>query len=188
MDGRGHGRLGQTRGDELEDSHLCGGVLHGDPIGAELEVGHAALRRGGTLGIIEVPVDNLLCEGQGFVPKLASDDPQVLLDGGVDFVDSLAPGGIERGHQDGLVDQCVESGAGLHRERALLNVGEPVSPNVNSLALAVGHLLDDDVLGLLQLAGKRLKGREGPGDGLGPPHGDVEMRGAIVGLAAFPPR
>ena len=167
VDGGGHGRLGQTGGDELEDGHLRGGVLHGDPVRAELEVGHAALGRGGTLGVVEMSVDDLLREGQGFVPELAPDDPQVGLDGLVNLVHSLAPGGIERGHHDGLVDEGVERRAGLHGIGALLRVGEPVPSDVDSLTLAVGHLLDDDGLGFLQLGGECLEGREGPGDSLG---------------------
>ena len=43
VDRRGHGRLGQAGGHELQQRHLGGGVLHGDAVGVEVVVAAAPL-------------------------------------------------------------------------------------------------------------------------------------------------
>ena len=49
---------GHARGDELEHGHLGGGVLHGDAVGAEVQVGLAATDVGGGW-LVQVTVDDL---------------------------------------------------------------------------------------------------------------------------------
>ena len=60
---RGHGDLGQAGGHELEQRHLGGGVLHGDPVGIEVGVAAAPLELL-ALGVAEVVDQDLLGEGQ----------------------------------------------------------------------------------------------------------------------------
>ena len=59
----GERHLGQAGRDELQDSHLGGRVLHGDAVGAELEVGDPALRDGS--GVVQVAVHNFLGKREG---------------------------------------------------------------------------------------------------------------------------
>ena len=60
----GHGGGGLAGLHELEQRHLGGGVLHGHPVGGEIDVGNAAL-----VGLLhgaagEVGVENFLGEGE----------------------------------------------------------------------------------------------------------------------------
>ena len=49
VDGGGHAHPGQSGGGELEQGHLGGGVLHGHPVGLQLDVGLSPLE-GGDVG------------------------------------------------------------------------------------------------------------------------------------------
>ncbi len=53
-------RGGESGGDELEEGHLRGGVLHGHTVGLELEVRLAPLDVGARCRILQMPVDDFL--------------------------------------------------------------------------------------------------------------------------------
>ena len=71
MDRRGHGGLGLTRLHELEEGHLSGGVLHGDPIGGEIDIVPAALVRllGGA--VPEVVIKDFFRQREGASEELS---------------------------------------------------------------------------------------------------------------------
>eukprot|EP00053_Salpingoeca_punica_P020385 m.211399 g.211399 ORF g.211399 m.211399 type:complete len:843 (+) comp18318_c0_seq1:197-2725(+) len=68
----GHSNARQARGDELQHSHLRGGVLHGHAVRAEAQVALAAdnLLLG---GLVDVAIENLLREGERAVEALGHD-------------------------------------------------------------------------------------------------------------------
>lgn len=66
VDGGGVGNRGHASRHELEDGHLGGGILAGDAIRAESEVGDTTLDLL-ALRVVQVRVEDLLGEGQGAV-------------------------------------------------------------------------------------------------------------------------
>ena len=72
VDRRGHRRGVAAREHELEQRHLGGGVLHGDPVGLELDIGLAALENL-VLGVGQVAEEHLLGEGERLVETAADD-------------------------------------------------------------------------------------------------------------------
>ena len=57
-----NGNFGNARGHKLQDRHLRGGILHGNAIGAKLEVGLTGNDL--SFGVIQMAVPNLLCWGE----------------------------------------------------------------------------------------------------------------------------
>ena len=102
MHRRRHGDLREPCGHELEQGHLGGGVLHGDPVGAQVVVGDRTLDGGGRVGElchVEVVEEDLLGKGERPAEALTADG-QTFLEGGVDAVDELDRGGGFDGHEN----------------------------------------------------------------------------------------
>lgn len=76
VDGGGVGNGGHASRHELEDGHLGGGILAGNTIGAETEVGDTALDVL-LVGVVQVRVEDLLSVGEGAV-ETAADNGEVL--------------------------------------------------------------------------------------------------------------
>lgn len=72
VDSGGDSGLGEARGNELKHSHLGGGILHGNAIGAELEVSLTTNNVGGRVGVVEVTINDLLGEGKRALDVLAN--------------------------------------------------------------------------------------------------------------------
>lgn len=103
VDRGGDSTRGETAGHELEQGHLGRSVLHGDAVGAKLEVALAANLATTTerlLRVAEVGVENLLGEGELVV--LAED--------AADLIEGLEEAGVGRG--DGGAVLGGESGRG----------------------------------------------------------------------------
>ena len=76
VDGAGVGDRGHAGRHELEDSHLCGGILAGNTVGSQLEIGNATLDLL-AVGVIQVRVENLLGVGERAV-EAGTHDGEVL--------------------------------------------------------------------------------------------------------------
>lgn len=81
VDGRRDGDGGDTRGDELDECHLGGGVLEGDALRAEFEES-LATHGGERVWVIEVAVEDFLGESEGPVEAVAHGG-EAVIDGGV---------------------------------------------------------------------------------------------------------
>ena len=93
--GAGHERGRQTCGHELQQGHLCGGVLHGDPVGVEVVVRAAALDGFG--GVVEVVEQDLFGQRERAPEAFApSSDP--IGKGGVDAFDQFNRCSSGNGH------------------------------------------------------------------------------------------
>ncbi len=72
VDGGGDSSLGETRGNELKDGHLCSSILHSNAIGAKLEIRLATNDGSSILRVVKVAVNNLFSVGQRLVHELAN--------------------------------------------------------------------------------------------------------------------
>jgi hypothetical protein len=119
VDGGGSGNAGHAGAHELEESHLGGGILASNTIGAELEVAGATLDLL-TVRVVQVRVQNLLSEGKRPVVQSGPDNAQVLAH--LLVVDVVASLGV--GHLDLLAERSIlnggecatAQGAGLYRD------------------------------------------------------------------------
>ena len=96
VDGARHRRLVEAGGHELQQRHLGGGVLHGDPVRVEVGVADAAVEPG-VAGRAQVVEQDLLGEGERPAEALAAEgDP--FGEPAVHAVDELDRGGRGDGH------------------------------------------------------------------------------------------
>jgi hypothetical protein len=105
VDGGRSGNAGHAGAHELEKSHLGGGILASNSVGAELEVADATLDLL-TVRIVQVRVQNLLSEGEGLVVQSGPDNAQVLAH--LLVVDVVARLGV--GHLDLLGERGILNG------------------------------------------------------------------------------
>ena len=134
---RGHRGFREPRGDKLQNRHLRRGVLHGDTIGSQFQVGNPADGRGGVFRVVQVAVHDFLRQGQRRVVEFPPHHPQVGVHRGVDGVHGFRAGRVQVGHHDRFVNQCVERLRRAHRVHALPFVAKPVPTEINGVALAL---------------------------------------------------
>ncbi len=77
VNGGRDGSSSKTRGDELKNSHLSGGILHSHAVRAELQVRLTTLDGFGGIGVVQVRIDNLLSKGERAVAGYLADNSQV---------------------------------------------------------------------------------------------------------------
>lgn len=136
VDAAGHGGLRQAAAHELQQGHLRRGVLHGDAVDEQLEVGlgaHIAAAVG--VGqerlfrvLVQVAVEDLLGERELLVGQQAADLVQVAEQLGVGWRARLEGGGGGRGGLLGDGSETVRVGGGggegsREREEGLLPPG-----------------------------------------------------------------
>ena len=104
VDGGRGGNAGHAGAHELEESHLGGGILASNSVGAELEVADATLDLL-TVRVVQVRVQNLLSEREGLVVQPGPDNAQVLAHLlVVDVVASLGVGHLDLLGERGILD------------------------------------------------------------------------------------
>lgn len=143
VDGGGVCHGGHTGGHELEDGHLCGGILAGDTVWPQLEVGAAT---GDVLAfwVVQMGVQDLLCVCEGSVQPAADNGkvlrhllvvdevalfPVVLLDlftCKVDVSGSSETNTHDHGRAEAKLSFALRAGVG-DEERTLRSRGESVT-------------------------------------------------------------
>ena len=107
VNGGGHGDFGKPGGHELEERHLGGCVLHGDPVGMEVGVAVATFECL-VRWVGEVIDKNFLRQCQRPIETVAA-DLDVARQGGVDTLDEFDGGGCtHRSHTFDLSRQVVD--------------------------------------------------------------------------------
>ncbi len=108
-----HGHLGQAGGDELQQRHLGGGVLHGHPVGVQVVVGDPTLDLGGGIG--QVGDQDLLRQRQG-TAQAGAGVVDTLVEAGVCVVDKFDRRAGGDGH--GVPSIAVLTGVVAQRRRS----------------------------------------------------------------------